>query len=73
MIPFMDATKEKIEWSPPAFPSEDDMRFWESLTAGQQRELVERAEQAGFDSGIAEPEEMAVRLKRVRARGGDGV
>ena len=49
------------------FPTAEDMALWQSLSAAEQRAVIERDEEAGFRSGAAEPETQDNRLARVRA------
>lgn len=49
------------------FPAAEDMALWQSLSAAEQRAVIERDEEAGFRSGAAEPETLQDRLARVRA------
>lgn len=56
-----------IAFSSTVFPSAEDMALWNSLSAEQQRALIERDEEAGSESGTAEPETLEDRLARVRA------
>jgi hypothetical protein len=57
----------KIEFSSRVFPAAEDMALWDSLSPAEQRAVIERDEEAGFHSGIAEPETLKQRLQRVRA------
>ncbi len=70
MLGMNDTSKtdiSKIAFSSRVFPTADDMALWESLSAAEQRAIVERDEEAGFRSGAADPETLEDRLARVRA------
>ncbi len=43
-----------IEFSSTAFPTPEDKALWERLTPAQRRAIVERDEEAGFRSGVAQ-------------------
>ena len=49
------------------FPTAEDMALWESLSPDERRALIAREEEAGANSGIAQNESLADRLKRVRS------
>jgi len=63
----MKNNAKSAEFSSRVFPTADDMAVWNSLSAAEQRALIERDEEAGFLSGTAEPETLEDRLARVRA------
>ncbi len=50
-----------------AFPGADDMAQWNRLSPADKRALIERDEEAGFQSGVAPAESAAERRVRVRA------
>jgi hypothetical protein len=43
----------KINFSSRVFPAAEDMALWDSLSPAEQRAVIERDEEAGFQSGIA--------------------
>ncbi len=57
----------RLQFVSKAFPTEADMKLWNSLDPAEQRVIIAQSEQAGFDSGIAPDESLEQRLKRVRA------
>lgn len=56
-----------VRFSSTVFPSADDMKLWNSLSPAEQRAVIERDEEAGFQSDIAKKETLEDRLARVRA------
>lgn len=50
-----------------AFPTREEMVRWNALSPEEQRAIIERDEEAGFQSGIAAHESLEDRLARVRA------
>lgn len=63
----MSDTKTNIEFSSKVFPTSGDLARWTALSPTEQREFLERSEQAGFDSGASPDEAIADRLARVRS------
>lgn len=57
-----------VTFSSTVFPSEGDMRLWNSLSAEEQHAVVRRDLDAAEASGIAEPETAAEILERVRVQ-----
>ena len=60
-----------IEFESSAFPTNADMSLWNRLEDKQKFLLIQKAEEDGFRSGIAKPESMEERLRRVRAETAD--
>lgn len=60
-------TASTVAFSSKVFPTADDMKLWDSLSDAEKHAIVERDEEAGFQSGIAKPESLEDRLARVRA------
>lgn len=52
-----------------AFPTDEDMALWNSLTPAEKHAVVLRDEEAGFQSGVAKAETLNERLARVRGHG----
>lgn len=63
-----DIDTSSVKLSSAVFPTEADMKLWESLTAQERRALILRDEEAGFRSGPAPRESLEERLVRVRAK-----
>lgn len=61
-----------IRFTSTAFPTGEDMRLWNSLTAEEQRAVVRRALDEGEASGVAEPESAEEIIRRVRAESEHG-
>lgn len=57
---------ENPQFTSRAFPTAEDMTLWQSLSPAAQLEVIERDEEAGFQSGVAPHESLADRLARVR-------
>ena len=57
-----------INFTSTVFPTDDDMRLWDSLSADEQRAVIVRDLEAAEASGRSEPESVEDRLKRVRAK-----
>ena len=64
----MSEIDTSVEFTSTVFPTEADMKLWNSLSADQQRAHIVAAEEAGFKSGTAPTESMEDRLERVRAQ-----
>lgn len=56
-----------IQFHSAVFPTDEDMALWNSLSAAEQFAIIERSEEAGFQSGKAQTECLKERLARVRA------
>lgn len=56
-----------VKFTSTVFPTEEDMRLWDSLSAAEQRAVVRRDLDEGEASGVAEPETVDQVLERVRA------
>lgn len=57
-----------IKFASTAFPTDEDMKLWDSLTPEQREAVIIEAEEKGFRSGIAPDESVEERLARVRAK-----
>ena len=62
-----------IKFTSTAFPTDEDMTLWNSLTPGQREAVIIEAEEKGFQSGIAPDESAEERLARVRAKAVHGL
>ena len=47
-------------------PSEDDVHLWSSLSDEEKEAVIDRELAQAEESGIADPEDMASRIERVR-------
>ena len=56
-----------IRFTSTVFPTEEDMRLWDSLSAEERRAVVRRDLDEAEASGIAEPESVEQIIERVRA------
>ena len=56
-----------IRFSSTVFPTDEDMRLWDSLSPEEQRAVIERDLDEAERSGIAKPESMDQVIARVRA------
>jgi hypothetical protein len=56
-----------VHFSSTVFPTDEDMKLWDSLSPDEQRAVVERDLHAAEASGIAAPESMEQLIQRVRA------
>ena len=61
-----------IRFTSTVFPTAEDMKLWDSLTAEEQRAVVRRALDEGEASGVAEPESAEEIIRRVRAESRHG-
>jgi hypothetical protein len=59
-----------IRFSSTAFPTAEDRALWESLTPEQRLAILERDEEEGFRSGVAEPLSAREVLAKVLAERG---
>ena len=55
-----------VKFASTVFPTEEDMRLWDSLSAEQQRAVVRRDLDEAEASGTAEAETMEQIIERVR-------
>ena len=55
-----------IHFSSTMFLTADDMALWDSLSPEEQRSIIARDEETGFQSGPAPKEPLSKRLARVR-------
>ena len=55
-----------IRFTSTVFPTEEDMRLWDSLSAEERRAVVRRDLDEAEASGIAEPETIGQVIERVR-------
>ena len=58
----------KITFTSKAFPTADDMALWDSLSPDEKLAVIERDEEAGFQSGVVELETLEQRFQRVLAK-----
>ena len=56
-----------IRFTSTVFPTDEDMRLWDSLSAEERRAVVRRDLDEAEASGIAEPETIEQVIERVRA------
>lgn len=56
-----------IRFTSTVFPTDGDMKLWDSLSAEQQRAVVRRDLDEAEASGVAEPESAEEVMQRVRA------
>ena len=56
-----------IRFTSTVFPTEEDMRLWDSLSAEERRAVVRRDLDEAEASGVAEPESIEQIIERVRA------
>lgn len=56
-----------IRFASTVFPTDEDMRLWNSLSADEQRAVVRRDLDEAEASGVAEPETAEEIIRRVRA------
>jgi len=49
------------------FPTDEDMKLWNSFTPEERQAFIIEAEENGFQSGVAPAESVEERLARVRA------
>ena len=56
-----------VKFSSTVFPTDEDMKLWNSLTPEQQRAVERRDEEEGFQSGLAEPCTMADIIAEAKA------
>jgi hypothetical protein len=67
----MSAAKEldisAVKFASSAFPTPEDRALWESLTPAQRLAVVERDEEAGFRSGVAQNASLREMLAEIRA------
>ena len=71
-----DTTKidlSQIKFTSTAFPTDEDMNRWNSLSPEEQRSAIIRDIDAAEASGVAPAESMADRLKRVRSAPAHGL
>lgn len=57
-----------LKISSTAQPTAEDIEIWESLSDDQRRVLIERDEQAAFESGIADGATLREVLAKARAK-----
>ena len=55
-----------IRFTSTVFPTEEDMRLWDSLSAEERRAVVRRDLDEAEASGVAEPETIGQVIERVR-------
>ena len=58
----------KVAFSSTVFPTDEDMKLWDSLTPEEQLAVIAHDEEQGSRSGVAPAETLEDRLKRVRAQ-----
>ena len=58
---------EDIKFSSTVHPTAEDRALWESLSDEQRVAIIERDEQAGFDSGVADKASLQEILTETRA------
>ncbi len=56
-----------IKFTSTVFPTEEDMKLWESLTYEQRKAVEIRDEEEGYQSGIAEPQTMDELIAEAKA------
>ncbi len=56
-----------VKFSSTVFPTDEDMKLWDSLTLEQKKAVEKRDEEAGFQSGLAEPCSVADIIAEVKA------
>jgi hypothetical protein len=56
-----------VHFSSTVFPTDDDMKLWDSLGPEEQRAVIRRDLDAAEASGKAAPESMEQMIQRVRA------
>ena len=56
-----------VTFTSTVFPTDDDMKLWNSLTPEQQKAVERRDVQEGIDSGLAEPCTMAEIMAEAKA------
>ncbi len=56
-----------VQFSSTVFPTDEDMKLWNSLSPEEQRAVVERDLDDAEASGTAAPESMEQMMQRVRA------
>ena len=56
-----------IRFTSTVFPTDEDMKLWDSLSAEERRAVVRRDLDEAEASGIAEPETIEQVIERVRA------
>ena len=56
-----------IKFASTVFPTEEDMKLWDTLSAEERRAVVERDLDEAEASGVAEPESFEQIIERVRA------
>ena len=56
-----------IQFTSTVFPTDEDMKLWDSLSAEEQRAVVQRDLDQAEASGIAQAETMDQVMERVRA------
>jgi predicted Fe-S protein YdhL (DUF1289 family) len=57
----------KVHFTSTVFPTEEDMKLWNSMSPEEQRAVIERDLDAAEASGTAAPESMEQMMQRVRA------
>jgi hypothetical protein len=57
----------RIKFASSVFPTPEDRALWESLTPAQRLAIVERDEEAGFRSGVAQNASLQEMLAEIRA------
>jgi hypothetical protein len=57
----------EIKFTSTAFPTDEDMKLWQSLSAEEQRAVIQRDLDEGEASGAAAPETMEKIVQRVRS------
>jgi hypothetical protein len=56
-----------IKFASSVFPTREDRALWDSLTPAQRLAIVERDEEAGFKSGVAQKASLHDMLAEIRA------
>ena len=57
----------KVHFSSTVFPTDEDMKLWDSLSPEEQRAVIERDLDEAEASGVSAPESMEQMIQRVRA------
>ncbi len=55
-----------VHFSSTVFPTDEDMKLWDSLSSEEQRAVIERDLDAAEASGVSAPESMEQMMQRVR-------
>jgi hypothetical protein len=60
----------RVAFASTAFPTPEDRALWESLTPAERLAVIQRDEEAGFKSGVADNASLREILAEVRAEAG---